>query len=281
MHAKTIPAAAAALLLGGGAAAAHAQEQAPVQDPPLVAVYGHPGHPKLGALGRGTPDRVGRRLAHLARRHSGTRRAARPTFDLIATLATRNPGAGGLHRRRLSAVRIAPYLVEARKRDGALLLDLQPGRSTFMREAKAYEALVREPEVGLALDPEWNVGRRGRPGRGIGSVSAAEVNRVSRWMQGIVERHDLPRKELVVHHFRASMVRRHRRIVQRDGVRVILEMDGHGTRLTKRRTFERLARLAPGMPHSLMLFERRDRGGLLGPSQLARFEPQPSYVGYQ
>jgi len=252
-----------------------------VADRPLIAVYGVPGQPRLGALGRGSPTVVGDRLDRLTRRHSTTQRPGRPTFDLVTTLATREAGRDRKYRRRLSTVRIAPYLAEARERDGVLLLDLQPGRSTFLTEARAYEALLREPETGLALDPEWNMGSRGRPGRGVGRVTAAEVNKVSAWLDDLVTREGLPPKELVVHQFTTAMVRDREAILQREGVRVTLEMDGHGTKAAKQRSYERLATLAPQLYQGLMIFERRDRGGLLTQGHLQRLTPVPSYVGYQ
>ena len=40
-----------------------------------------------------------------------------------------------------------------------VVLDLQPGRSNFLDQAKLYEPLLRLPHVGLALDPEWRLRR--------------------------------------------------------------------------------------------------------------------------
>ena len=45
------------------------------------------------------------------------------------------------------------------------ILDVQPGRSDFMTEARRLEPWLRQPDVSLALDPEWNMGPRGVPGR--------------------------------------------------------------------------------------------------------------------
>lgn len=119
------------------------------------------------------------------------------------------------------------------------------------------------------------------PGPGVGSVTAAEINRVSAWLDDLVARHGLPPKALVVHQFTTAMVRDRRAILQRPNVRVALEMDGHGTATAKQRTYERLATLAPQLYQGLMIFERRDRGGLLTPGRLQRLTPVPSYIGYQ
>ena len=58
------------------------------------------------------------------------------------------------------------------------MLDIQPGRSTFSAETAALAGWLAQPDVDLALDPEWNVGPRGVPGQTPGKVGAAEVNAV-------------------------------------------------------------------------------------------------------
>ena len=69
-----------------------------------------------------------------------------------------------------------------------MVLDLQPGRSDFLSQAKQYASLLEQPNVGLALDPEWRLGPHQVPLRQIGRVSAAEVNRTSAWLADLVTR---------------------------------------------------------------------------------------------
>jgi hypothetical protein len=72
---------------------------------------------------------------------------------------------------------------------------------------RAYEQLLREAEVGVALEPEWRMGPGQVPGREIGSVGAAEVQAVADWLSALVADAGLPDKLFVVHQFHASMVR--------------------------------------------------------------------------
>jgi hypothetical protein len=44
------------------------------------------------------------------------------------------------------------------------------------------------------------------PAREIGSTDAATVSEVSRYLAGVVRRHDLPQKLLVVHRFTSDMI---------------------------------------------------------------------------
>ena len=68
---------------------------------------------------------------------------------------------------------IRRYLKAARKAKALLILDIQPGRSDFFTETKRLRKWLKEPDVGLALDPEWRMGPGEVPGKVIGSVGAA------------------------------------------------------------------------------------------------------------
>ena len=48
--------------------------------------------------------------------------------------------------------------------DAILILDVQPGYADFMTEVRRLEPWLREPDVGLALDPEWHVSPPDVPG---------------------------------------------------------------------------------------------------------------------
>src|ERR671929_20630 len=61
------------------------------------------------------------------------------------------------------------------------------GRSPFMREVRSYARWLREPDVGLALDPEWSMAPGQVPGTVIGSTDAAIVNRVQAYLAQIVK----------------------------------------------------------------------------------------------
>ena len=87
-----------------------------------------------------------------------------------------------------------------------MVLDLQPGRTDFLTQAKRYEEVLKLPYVGLALDPEWRLKPDQVHLRQIGSVSAAEVNTVSQWLAGLVRRESLPQKLFLVHQFDFSMI---------------------------------------------------------------------------
>ena len=249
----------------------------------VVAFYGAPQSPELGALGTGSPRSAARRLREQARPYARLEPGKRllPAFELIAVIALSSPGRDGKYRFRQPRSVIERYLRMARKRRLLLLLDIQPGRSTFIEEAKRLRRYLREPGVGLALDPEWNMGPGGVPGERIGSVQAAMVNKVSRLMARITRRHGLPQKLLVVHQFTEDMVRAKHRVEVRRNVAVVLNADGFGTPSQKRAKYEELAppRRSPLEPGFKLFYEEDEN--LMSPKQVLALKPRPRFVVYE
>ena len=246
----------------------------------VVAFYGAPQAAELGTLGIGSPREAGRRLERQARAYKRPGRPVLPAFELIATVANGAPGSDGRYRTRQKPSLIRRYLTAARKAKALLLLDIQPGRADFLSEMRALEPYLREPDVGLALDPEWHVGPGQVPGQVLGSVDAAVVNQVSARLAQIVRERRLPEKLLVVHQFTNGMVRGRERLARRPGVPIVLDVDGFGTRAQKIAKYRELTRGTRGFVSGLKLFYREDVG-LMQPREVLRLRPQPQLVIYE
>lgn len=144
----------------------------------VSAHYGAPQAAQLGILGIGAPAAAARRLNLHARAYAGIGgRPVLPAMELIGVIASAGPGADGRYRLRQPPAVIRRYLGAARAARAFLVLDIQPGRADFVTEAKVLSEFLVQPDVGLALDPEWRMGPSQVPGEVIGSVDAAEVNR--------------------------------------------------------------------------------------------------------
>ena len=143
----------------------------------MIAYYGAPQSRELGALGIGTPRGAARRLAREARGYRRGDRAELPALELITVIANADPGDDGMYRARQSDAVIRRYLRAARRAKALLLLDIQPGRSDFFTETTRLEKWLKEPDVGLALDPEWRVAEGQVPGQVIGRVDVARGQR--------------------------------------------------------------------------------------------------------
>jgi hypothetical protein len=96
-------------------------------------------------------------------------------FELIATIAHPRPLADGTYRSRQDDAVVAHYLRTVRTIKGVLVLDLQPGCADFLAEVRHWERFLREPDVGIALDPELSMPPGGVPGRDLGRTDAATV----------------------------------------------------------------------------------------------------------
>jgi hypothetical protein len=180
------------------------------------------------------------------------RRAAEPfarrgqpvqvVYELIVSIADRGAGKGGDYSHDIARTEVQKYIDAAHRHGALLLLDLQPGRSDFLTIAKRWGWALKDPYVGLALDPEWRMGPHGVPATRIGSVGASEVNRVSAWLRDLVARDSLPQKLFVLHQFRVDMIRDIDRIQPRRGLVMVQHVDGFGTPGQKLDTFHAVAR---------------------------------------
>jgi hypothetical protein len=245
----------------------------------VAAVYGAP---QLGAtiVGDRSPTDAANEALRLAIRYTEIGpRPAQPGIDLIATIATADPGRDGLYRTRQSSELIGTYLDAARGVGGRLALDVQPGRAKFIQEVKALEPWLAEPDVDLALDPEWNVGRKGVPGVTEGKVKSKEVNKVSKYLARLVKANGLPQKALYVHQFREGSVRKRGAVAQRGAkVAVTLNFDGIGSPGPKIAGYQGLSE--PGLFNGFSVFVSRDTP-VMGFRTVAEIEPSPDYVMYQ
>lgn len=244
----------------------------------IVSLYGAPQLTKT-IVGMKSPKGAAAKLV----KQSGpyARKGTRPVIgeiDLIATIATAGPGSDRKYRTRQADEVIAIYLEAARSVGARLMLDIQPGRSSFLKELRALREWLVLPDVDVALDPEWNVGRRGIPGRTPGKVTAEMVNKVSLRLSQTIEAAGLPPKLLVVHQFRRGSVRGRKRVVQRPGVETVLNFDGIGGPRPKASGYAELA--APHLFDGFSLFYRRDRP-LMQPTSVLGLLPEPDFLLYQ
>ncbi|MGH3303480.1 MAG: hypothetical protein ACRDOK_17730, partial [Streptosporangiaceae bacterium] len=249
----------------------------------IVALYGAPAYPALGALGQqGLAASVARARAVAAQYSGLTSVPVVPAFEIIATVASASPGPGDSYSQVFSAAALRPW-VEAAARAGLYVtLDLQPGRANFLAQAKLYQSLLELPNVGLALDAEWKLQPGQLPLRQIGSVSIAEVNSVASWLAGVTATYHLPQKLLELHEFRLSMLQDIERLdTSYDDLAIVINMDGQGSPGAKRQTWQAVVAGAPtGVYFGWKDFYVKDTP-MLGPTQTIKQYPAPVLISYQ
>jgi hypothetical protein len=249
----------------------------------LVALYGHPGTPSLGALGQqDLPASIARarKLAARYRRLSSV--PVIPAFEIIATVAEGSPGPDGSYSYQTPLAVLRPWVKRASAAGMYVVLDLQAGRASLLAQAKRYAAFLERPNVGLALDPEWKLQPGQRPLRQIGSVSAGQVNSVSSWLASLTARRHLPQKLLVLHQFRLSMLAGEQRIDTRhDDLAIVIHMDGQGTPAEKQQTWRAVTAAAPRhVFFGWKNFYTKDHP-MLSPRQTMARTPEPVMISYQ
>ena len=249
----------------------------------LIALYGHPGTGALGVLGE---QPVGAAITRAARIAAPYRRLSDvpvvPAFEIIATVAQSAPGGDGSYSFETPVSLLRPWVERAGAAGMYVVLDLQPGRSNFLSQAKLYEKLLTLPYVGLALDPEWRLAPGQKPLQQIGGVDAREVNSVVTWLADLTAKNRLPQKLLVLHQFRLSMLRDERTIdTSRDELALLIHMDGQGAPSLKDQTWGAVTAAAPrGLPFGWKNFYDEDKP-MLSPAQTMTKRPTPVMISYQ
>jgi hypothetical protein len=245
----------------------------------LVAFYGAAGAPALGVLGTGSPEEVWPRLRAQAKPYRVGRATVLPTFELIAYLATSSRGNQGNYSSRISNRTITRYVRAAHRHGAMLILDIQPGRGTFYDDARTLRDFLVKPWVGLALDPEWKLYGDEKPLGQIGHTTARQINRVSKWLNGLTARHDLPQKPLLVHQFTADMVRNKEDVRARRHLGLVFNVDGFGSKAAKISKYREFAR-DDRFPMGFKLFYDYD-SPLMTPQEVLDLRPRPVVVEYQ
>ena len=249
----------------------------------LLALYGYPGTPQLGALGEQGLGASIARIRRIAAAYQPLSQAVVvPAFEIIATVAQASPGRDGSYSYESSLATLRPWVRRATAAGMYVVLDLQPGRASLLAQARRYRSLLRLPNVGLALDPEWKLASGQLPLRQIGSVSIAEVNAVIRWLAGLTARRHLPQKLMVLHQFRLSMITGERRLdTSHDNLAIVIHMDGQGTPADKLQTWNAVTRTAPsGVYFGWKNFYAKDHP-TLSPLQTMANTPLPVMISYQ
>jgi hypothetical protein len=249
----------------------------------MVALYGHPGDTVLGSLGEQPLDGAIARAKQVAASYASLGgESVIPTFEIIATIASSGAGADGNYSNESSVDKLRPWVDAARAAGVYVMLDLQPGRSDFLTQAKLYADLLAQPNVGLALDPEWRL----KPSQvhmvQIGSVSAEEINQTGQWLAQFTREHNLPQKILMLHQFRLDMISNRPALVTNyDELQVVIHADGFGSAGQKMNTWNTLHLDAPpNIFWGWKNFYDEDRPTFT-PQQTMAVSPKPVFVSYQ
>ncbi|MDN5857601.1 MAG: hypothetical protein L0H84_03175, partial [Pseudonocardia sp.] len=250
----------------------------------MVALYGHPGAPALGVLGEQDAAGAVRRAKELAAQYAPVcDERVVPAFEVIATVADAAPGLDGDYSAESTVAALRPWVQAAGAAGVYVVLDLQPGRSDFLSQARRYRELLAEPHVGIALDPEWRLGPTQVHRAQIGSVGVDEVNAVIRWLADLTRERALPQKLLMLHQFRLSMIGGRERLdTSHDELAVVIHADGFGTPQQKIATWNALhVAPPPNIRWGWKNFVDEDTPMFTPAQTMAIGSTRPVFVSYQ
>jgi hypothetical protein len=253
----------------------------------LVAYYGNPNSKRMGVLGEYQKDEMLRRLRAEAQAWEQADPAVpvQPALHLIAVVAQDKPGKAGKYRMVMPDAVVSKVYEWAHEAGAVLFIDIQTGHDDIRALLPRFEWILKNPDVHLGIDPEFNMGAGGLlPGAKIGSFDAADINYVSGYLAELVQRHNLPPKVFVVHRFTRNMVTNARQIKLSPEVQVVMHMDGWGASWLKRDSYKDYIVKEPVQYTGFKLFYHNDtkKGDpLMNPEEVLRLQPQPLYVQYQ
>ncbi|WP_201769797.1 hypothetical protein [Actinotignum schaalii] len=249
-----------------------------------VALYGSPVTAALGVLGeQGVEETATRAAEHAQPYRALTQDTVIPAMELIVTVAAGAAGDDGNYSHEWDPDIFVPYIEAAARHGQYVVLDFQPGRSSFPEQVKRYEKLLRYPNVGIALDPEWRLGPEDFPLERIGHVEIAEVNETVRWLADFVRENQLPQKVVILHQFQVQMLRDVDQLDQsRAEVALVIHADGQGSQAAKQDTWRTLHSYAPaGVAWGWKNFYDEDKPMLTPEETYTQVEPMPAFVSYQ
>lgn len=249
----------------------------------LVALYGHPGASSLGALGQqGLSASIARAQKMASEYRSLSDVPVVPAFEIIATVAEGAPGPDGTYSQPTPVSELRPWIRRAADHGMYVVLDLQPGRANLLDQAKQYQSLLKEPNVGLGLDAEWKLQPGQVPLQQIGHVDIGEVNSVVRWLATLTSQNHLPQKALILHQFRSSMITDESKLdTSHDDLAIVMHMDGQGSPDVKQASWNMVT---SGAPHGVFFgwknFFVKDTP-MISPQATMKHTPAPVMISYQ
>jgi len=253
----------------------------------IVAYYGNPLSKRMGALGEHPKDEMLRRLKGEVAKWEQAEPSlpVQPALHLIAVVAQGEKGKAGKYRMVMPDKVVNEVYGWAKEAKALLFIDIQTGHDDIRTILPRFEWLLKNPDVHLGIDPEFNMIKSGKkPGTKIGTYDASDINYASGFLQDLVKKYHLPPKVFIVHRFTRNMVTNAKSIVVRPEVQIVMHMDGWGPPWLKRDSYKDYIVKEPVQFTGFKLFYHNDtkKGDpLLTAQELLKLHPKPIYIQYQ
>lgn len=262
----------------------------------VVGYYGRPGAPRLGILGQHSIEELTSLVQAKADEYdqlNGDHQAV-PAFHLIYGLAAADPGRKEDYLIPLSHDKIMNYVDAANQSGFLVFIDTQLGAMTPVQAIQPVLKYLQYENVHLAIDPEFEVNDLDvRPGKVIGHVTGEQVNEAQAAMSQYLKENAIEgNKILMVHSFTDGMVRNKSAVKATDQIKLVLNLDGHGSPELKVKIYNGLYTAKDAektVAGGFKLFFDEDKPELMTPRQVLGMDPvgntkievPPRYINYQ
>jgi hypothetical protein len=253
----------------------------------ILAFYGNPLSWRMGILGRSTKEKMLQQLRQEMElwKTADPALQIQPALHLIAVTAQPTSGKAGKYRMIMPDKIVEQVYAWAKEANALLFIDIQTGHDDLRELLPRFEWILKNPDVHLGIDPEFNLIKTGAvPGTQIGTLDAEEVNYVTSYLRELVQKHNLPPKVLTLHRFTSNGITNADKIALNPEVQIVMHMDGWGSPWLKRDTYKRYIVAEPVQYAGFKLFLHNDtkKGErLMTPEEVLRLNPKPLYIQYQ
>ena len=252
----------------------------------ILTYYGHPHDSNMGILGQygvesdldGLREELEAQAAEY--RTADPSRPIKLAFEVIASVAQGSEQEDGSWLLNTDAPTIQEYIDYAAAHDMLVFLDVQIGRRGVPEELELVRSFLEQPNVHLALDPEFAMAEGEVPGDHIGSITDADVRYAQEYLAELTTSLGIPPKVLIVHQFLLSMIQNKENIAPVPGVELVIVMDGHGPPSTKLETYGAVISNQPVEYNGVKLFYDQDVP-LLTAREIVGLDPVPDLIIYQ
>jgi len=260
----------------------------------IVAYYGTSINNLMGVLGEDTIDNTYARLMDQVAEWQAADPETNviPAWEFIATVAQSTPQSDGTWLNDIDFAEVQTYIDFAAEHDMLVFIDVQVGKRGVQGEVERLLPLLKQPNVMLAIDPEFAIHGDEVPGEDYGHITADDVNWAQQYLADLSQEQGIPQKVLMVHQFRYDMIQNKENIQDTPGVELVLHADGHGAPELKKETYgvvitewvDQLAFWA-----GFKVFYNKDdpdRNAYtdipnMTPEEILQLDPVPYYISYQ
>jgi hypothetical protein len=248
----------------------------------IVAYYGHPNDENMGILGQfSMQGLLGQLLDEAAAyERADASRPVMPAFEIVYSVAQSDPGPDGKYILHTDDATMREYIAFTQENNILLVIDIQLGKATIQEELAQIGDYLKEPNVHLAIDPEFAWGPEQIPGVDFGSVDAKDINYAQDELARVATENNLPPKLLIVHRFTDGMVTNINRVKAVEEVQFVLDFDGFGDPLNKEQGYQLYVRDSDVPFGGIKLFYDQDQP-LMQPAEVVELDPPPDFVMYQ